>query len=121
MELDKAPPELQALASKVFKVAELLSGDAPTFDTGSGWYKFGSPIVAWFRIIGPTARTFPPNSVQVSATQSTPDLEASSLGVGNNMFGEKTPEFVVRLNDPMSFAEYLEFIGRAYKARFPAL
>ena len=115
MKLDKAPPELQELASKVFKVAELLSGDSPTFEPSSGWYKFGSPIVAWFRVIGPTARKFPANSIQVSATQSTPDLESSSADIGNNVFGQQTPEFIVRLNDASSFAGYLEFIGSQVK------
>ena len=119
MELEKAPFELQALASKVFKVAEFLTGKAPEFNVGSGWYKFGSPIVAWFRIIGPAARKFPPNSIHIAATQSPPDLESSCEDFGNNMFGKQTPEFVVRLDDPNSFAGYLEFIGRAYKARFP--
>ena len=117
MELHKAPLELQALALKVLKVAELLCGDIPVFDAGSGWYKVGTPIIAWFRIIGPAARTFPANSIQVAATQSSPELESSSDAIGNNMFGKSTPEFVVQSSDSISFAGYLEFIGRAYKAR----
>ena len=117
MELDKAPPELQALASKVIKVAELLCGDVPAFDVGSGWYKVGSPIMAWFRVVGPAARKFPANSIQVVATQSSPELESSSDAMGNNMFGKPTPEFVVQSSNSMSFAGYLEFIARAYKSR----
>jgi len=119
MEQHKAPPELQALASKVFKVAELLCGEVPVFDTGSGWYKVGTPIVAWFRIIGPAARSFPANSIHVAATQSSAELESLSDTIGNNMFGKPTPEFVVQSNNSISFADYLEFIARAYKARCP--
>ena len=119
MELEKTSPELNALATKVFKVAELLAGESPVFDPGSGWYKFGSPIIAWIRLIGPTGRKLPANSVHIVATQSTPELESSAEDIGNNMFGKKTPEFVVRLDDPHSFAGFLEFIGRAYTARFP--
>jgi hypothetical protein len=117
MELAKAPPDLHALASKVFKVAELLCGDAPVFDVGSGWYKVGTPILVWFRLIGPAARKFPANSVQVAATQSVPELESSPDVIGNNMFGRPTPECVVKSTDAISFAGYLEFIGALYRAR----
>ena len=117
MNLDAASPELRDLAVKVFKVVELLTGEVPTYHEGSKWYKFGTPIVAWFKLIGPKASKNPANSILVTATRVTDELEESSEQIGNNMFGNKTPEYVVQCNDPISFAGYLEFIGRAYKAR----
>lgn len=117
MKLDSADPELKELANQLFTVSEWLTGSTTVYQEGSGWYKCGKPILAWFYVVGPRARKHPPNSILVTATKSSAALEESSQKLGNNMYGSNTPEFVARPNDAVNFAEFLEFIGRAYKAR----
>ena len=116
MKLDDADPELKQLARQLFAVSEWLTGEKTIFHEGSGWYKCGQPILAWFYVVGPRAKKHPVNSILVTATKSSPALEESAQKMGNNMYGSNTPEFVARPNDPVNFAEFLEFIGRAYKA-----
>jgi hypothetical protein len=119
MKIEDANPELKQLTKQVFGVSEWLTSQKPIFDKGSGWYKCGKPIFAWFYVVGPRAKKHPANSILITATKSNAELEDASQKMGNNMFGENAPEFVARSNDPHNLAEFLEFIGRAYKARYP--
>jgi len=119
VKIEDADPELKQLALQVFSVSEWLTSQKPIFDEGSGWYKCGKPIFAWFYVVGPRAKKNPPNSIVIAATKSNASLKDASQKMGNNMFGESALEFVAKPNDPHNYAELLEFIGRAYKARYP--
>jgi len=117
MRVEDADPELRDLTEKVFTVAEWLSGERPQYHEGSGWYKCGKPILAWFYLTGQRARKHPINSILVTATKSDEKSAESAERIGNNMFGAETPEFIVKSGDSHSLAGFLEFIGRIYKAR----
>ena len=117
MKIEGASPELQEMTRKVFAVAEWICGSAPVYHEGSGWYKCGKPILAWFYLIGPRAKKHPANSILVTATKSDDRTAESAERIGNNMFGNPTPEFVVKAGDMDSFAGFLEFISRLYRAR----
>lgn len=116
MKIEAADPELRDLASKVFLVAEWLSGDKPIFQKSSGWYKCGDPILVWIYLTGRQAKKHPVNSILITATKS--DTESTER-MGNNMYGIKSPEFVLKSGDLHSFACFLEFIGRVFKVRNP--
>ena len=120
MKIEAADPELEALVERVFSIVEWLVGERPWFHEGSGWYKAGEPILAWFYVVGPRAKKHPANSVLVTATKADARLAEVAQSTGNNMYGQQTPEYVVRCNDAENFAGFLEFIGRAYKARYQA-
>ena len=119
MKIEDANPELKQLAKQVFNVSEWLTAQKPIFDKGSSWYKCGRPIFAWFYVVGPRAKKHPPNSIVIASTKSNVTLEDGSQEMGNNMFGESAPEFVAMPNNRQNFVEFLDFIGRAYRARYP--
>ncbi|WP_353226068.1 hypothetical protein [Salinisphaera hydrothermalis] len=120
MKAEDGDQDIQALARKVFEVVKLLIGEKPQFHQGSGWYKVGDPILAWFYVVGTRAKKHPPNSILITTTISDPELGTIASKLGNNMYGSETPEYVVVCNDSLNFAGFLQFIGRAYRARYAA-
>ena len=120
MKAEDGDHDIQTLARRVFGVVGLLTGDEPEFHQGSGWYKVGEPILAWFYVVGTRAKKNPPNSILVTATKPDGELSALASKLGNNMYGSETPEYVVTCNDSLNFAGFLQFIGRAYTARHAA-
>ena len=118
MRLETADATLRQLAERVFRTAEWLTGEQTVYHQGSGWYKCGTPILAWFYLVGPGAKKNPINSIVVTATRPDESNRGAGSQQGNNMFGVETPELVVRPDDAGSLAEYLEFIAKAYRIRY---
>ncbi len=117
MKIEDTDPPLRELAARIRSVAEWLTGQKVEFHAGSGWYKAGKPIFIWFRVVGPKGSKFQ-NSVLVTATMQEEKLAESADQVGNNMFGKESYEAAVRVGHPEDLAACLEFVGRAYRARY---
>lgn len=117
MRVEDANNELQDLAARIFSVREWLTGEKAIFHERSGWYKCGTPILVWFYIVGLRARKNAPNSIVVTTTKVDEQAEALGQILGNNMYGDQTPEMVVKSGDSVSLVDFLQFIGRAYKVK----
>jgi len=116
MRIEDADPALRELADRIRTVAEWLTNQPVVFNAGAGWYKAGKPIFIWFKLVGPKGSKNR-NSVLVAATMRDKRLEELSGQLGNNMFG-KGHEVSVSASRPKDLAKCLEFIGRAYLARY---
>ncbi|MBK9132768.1 MAG: hypothetical protein IPM20_14235 [Gammaproteobacteria bacterium] len=115
MKLEDSPPALKALGEKALAICEWLAGEPAIYR--ANWYKVGSPIFAELYLIGEAAKKNPANSIRITAAVHSAELEAVSHGLGNNMHGHAVPEFVVKSGDADSFADFLVFIGQAFRAR----
>lgn len=114
MRIEEAEKSLGELARHVYQIAHWLTGHKPEYHRG--WYKSGKPIFIYFRTIGDRPEKYPPRSVHVVARQS--DLLADLKPIeGNNYWGADY-SVVARPGKPKELAHLIEFIGRAYRARY---
>lgn len=114
MRIEEAEDSLSELARHVYQIAYWLTSDKPEYHRG--WYKSGKPIFIYFRIIGDRPENYPPRCVHVVAKQS--DLLADLKPiVGNNYWGADY-SVIARPGNANELAHLIEFIGRAFRARY---
>lgn len=121
MLLEKTSQALRALGERLFALVEKLSGESPVLS--SDWYQakvVGGPAL-WFRFVGPSARTYPKNSILL-VTKWSDDL-ASIDGVtqGNNFHGPASADLSACPDHPQEIDKAEEFVRHAFGSRGTSL